>query len=108
MDSLQASRISGGNSANGRRSGDFYPTPPEVTVALMDFLNLPSNTIIWEPAAGEGDMAGVLMTFCDEVYATDIIDGTDFLQSSIDAAGQAFCHAAEIPVLARNKAEGVV
>lgn len=86
MDSLQASRISGGNSANGRRSGDFYPTPPEVTVALMDFLNLPSNTIIWEPAAGEGDMAGVLMTFCDEVYATDIIDGTDFLQSSIDDA----------------------
>lgn len=86
MDSLQASRISGGNSATGRRNGDFYPTPPEVTVALMDFLNLPSNTVIWEPAAGEMDMAGVLMTFCDEVYATDIIDGTDFLQSSIPDA----------------------
>ena len=27
MDSLQASRISGGNSATGRRHSDFYPTP---------------------------------------------------------------------------------
>ena len=33
MDSLQASRIAGGNSAIGRREADFYPTPPEVTVA---------------------------------------------------------------------------
>ncbi len=38
MDSLQASRITGGNSAIGRREADFYPTPPEVTVALLDFL----------------------------------------------------------------------
>ena len=36
MDSLQASRIAGGNSAIGRRESDFYPTPPEVTVALLD------------------------------------------------------------------------
>lgn len=56
MDSLQASRIAGGNSAIGRRESDFYPTPPEVTVALLDFLRLPENTVIWEPAAGEGDM----------------------------------------------------
>lgn len=56
MDSLQASRIAGGNSAIGRRESDFYPTPPEVTVALLDFLRLPKNTVIWEPAAGEGDM----------------------------------------------------
>ena len=51
MDSLQASRIAGGNSAIGRRESDFYPTPPEVTVALLDFLRLPENTVIWEPAA---------------------------------------------------------
>ena len=29
MDSLQASRIAGGNSAIGRRESDFYPTPPD-------------------------------------------------------------------------------
>lgn len=29
MDSLQASRISGGNSATGRRQSDFYPKLPK-------------------------------------------------------------------------------
>ena len=86
MDSLQASRISGGNSARGRRQADFYPTPPEATVALLQFLNLPKNTTIWEPAAGEGDMSDVLQTCFETVYTTDILDGTDFLKSSIDAA----------------------
>lgn len=86
MDSLQASRISGGNSARGRRQSDLYPTPPEATVALLQFLNLPKNTIIWEPAAGEGDMSDVLQTYFETVYTTDILDGTDFLKSSIDAA----------------------
>lgn len=55
-------------------------------MALLDFLRLPENTVIWEPAAGEGDMAGVLQTYFETVYATDIMDGTDFLKSSIDAA----------------------
>lgn len=86
MDSLQASRISGGNSARGRRQSDFYPTPPEATVALLQFLNLPKNTTIWEPAAGEGDMSDVLQTYFETIYTTDILDGTDFLKSSIDAA----------------------
>lgn len=40
----------------------------------------------WEPAAGEGDMAGVLQTYFETVYTTDILDGTDFLKSSIDTA----------------------
>lgn len=86
MDSLQASRISGGNSARGRRQSDLYPTPPEATVALLQFLNLPKNTTVWEPAAGEGDMAVVLQNYFETVYTTDILDGTDFLKSSIDAA----------------------
>ena len=86
MDSLNASRIAGGNSAYGRSQSDFYPTPPDVTVALMRFLNLPRTTSVWEPATGEGDMAGVLQTYFETVYATDILDGTDFLKSSIDAA----------------------
>ncbi len=35
-----------------RREHDFYPTPADVTVALMDFLNL-EPCKIWEPAAGQ-------------------------------------------------------
>ena len=86
MDSLNASRIAGGNSAYGRSQSDSYPTPPDVTVALMRFLNLSRTTSVWEPATGEGDMAGVLQTYFETVYTTDILDGTDFLKSSIDAA----------------------
>ena len=86
MADVRASRIVGGNGAYGRNPSDLYPTPPDVTVALMRFLNLPRRTVVWEPASGEGDMAGVLQTFCDTVYATDVLDGTDFLKSSVDDA----------------------
>jgi len=86
MDSLQASRIAGGNSAAGRRQSDLYPTPPEVTVALMRFLNFPSGVSVWEPAAGDGDMADVISQYAFPIYVTDIRDGTDFLKSCIDDA----------------------
>ena len=86
MDSLQASRIAGGNSAAGRRPSDLYPTPAEVTVALLRFLNFPSGVSVWEPAAGDGDMADVISRYAFPVYVTDIRDGTDFLQSCIDGA----------------------
>nr|DAG22192.1 MAG TPA: adenine-specific methyltransferase [Caudoviricetes sp.]DAG32367.1 MAG TPA: adenine-specific methyltransferase [Caudoviricetes sp.] len=82
MDSLQASRINGGNSALGRRTSDLYPTPPEVTVALMEFLNLPQRTMIWEPAAGEGDMVKAIQS-CgyEQVCGTDISKGLNFLDT---------------------------
>ena len=86
MADVRASRIVGGNGVYGRNPSDLYPTPPDVTVALMRFLHLPRRTVVWEPAAGDGDMAGVLQTFCDTVYATDVLDETDFLKSSIDDA----------------------
>ncbi len=56
MDGLTASRIAGGNTAYSRNKQDLYPTPPEVTYALLDFLALPCGTRIWEPACGNGDM----------------------------------------------------
>ena len=86
MDSLQASRIAGGNSMTGRRQSDLYPTPPEVTVALMRFLNFPSGVSVWEPAAGDGDMSDVISQYAFPVYVTDIRNGTDFLKSCIDDA----------------------
>lgn len=84
MDNLQASRIAGGNSAIGRRESDFYPTPPEVTVALLDFLRLPKNTVIWEPAAGEGDMLKAIRARgYGTSFGTDISEGFDFLSPDI-------------------------
>lgn len=79
MEKLQASRISGGNTAYARVKSDFYPTPPEATIALMDFLRLPEKTLIWEPASGEGHMANAMRTLGYSVIESDIQQGTDFL-----------------------------
>ena len=82
---LLGSRIAGGNTAYNRVESDYYPTPPEVTEALLHELELPSGTRIWEPACGEGHMANVFKAHGLAVTATDIQDqgygvgGTDFL-----------------------------
>ena len=79
MDNLQPSRINGGNSSTGRKASDFYPTPPEATVALLKFLSLPAQAHIWEPACGEGHMVDVMEAMGYEVTGTDIQAGDDFL-----------------------------
>lgn len=79
MDNLIGSRICGGNPAGKRKKSDFYPTPPEATQALLDFLRLDRRANIWEPACGEGDMVEVLVKNGYSVRATDLQTGTDFL-----------------------------
>lgn len=79
MDIVTASRSIGGNPEGKRSEKDFYPTPPEVTEALLQFLGLPPGTTIWEPAAGEGDMAKVFIKHGFSVIETDIQTGIDFL-----------------------------
>ena len=81
------SDILANRSAKDRRKLDFYPTPPDVTHALMQFLNLPRSKI-WECACGEGHMAKVIEEYGHKVIATDIrhtgygIGGRDFLQEN--------------------------
>lgn len=84
MNSIQASQIMGGNGAKARKASDLYPTPPEVTVALMDFLKLPKNTTVWEPAAGEGDMVKAIRA-CGygSSFGTDVSEGFDFLSPDV-------------------------
>ncbi|MDT3417116.1 hypothetical protein QO009_003011 [Brevibacillus aydinogluensis] len=71
-------------SAKDRRKLDYYPTPPEVTHALMQFLNL-QPTSVWECACGEGHMAEVIAEYGHNVISTDIREtgygsgGRDFL-----------------------------
>ena len=67
-------------SAKDRRFSDFYPTPRDVTIALLDFLYLPRETRVWEPAAGEGHMVDVLRERFDTVIEGDIQRGQDFLK----------------------------
>lgn len=79
MDSLQASRIIGGNATYKRASSDFYPTPPDVTFVLMKVLGLLEGTKIWEPACGENHMVYVMKKMGYQVIGTDIQYGYDFL-----------------------------
>lgn len=80
MNELNASRINGGNTAYKRVKSDFYPTPPEATIALMNFLQLPDDTVIWEPACGKGDMSSVIKNMGYAVKESDIQRGDGFLK----------------------------
>lgn len=79
--------IVGGNpSIEKRVNADFYPTPPECTRALMrDFGWLFAGAVVWEPACGDGAMAGVIGETASSVISTDLHDrgfgagGVDFL-----------------------------
>jgi hypothetical protein len=74
-------KIIGGNGV--RIDFDFYPTPDEVTMALMDFLKLkPSN--IWEPACGQNAISNVLERYGHTVISTDIKYGDDYFKTQKD------------------------
>ena len=60
-------QLTAGNNKGNRRELDFYPTPPEATIALMDFLNLAEKTI-WECACGNNAMSSVI-----EKYGHNVI-----------------------------------
>lgn len=83
MSDLIGSRIAGGNTAYKRNASDFYPTPPEATQALLDFLKLQKGTRVWEPACGEGHMVDAMKANGLECIGTDINTGTDFLAADI-------------------------
>lgn len=76
---MNKTNIVGANPKNGRREKDFYPTPPEVTEALLRFLELPKEFTIWEPACGHGDMIKVMEDHGYKVFGTDIMYGFDFI-----------------------------
>ena len=54
MNSIQASQIMGGNGAKARKASDLYPTPPEVTVALMRFPSCQRGRMYGNRPAGKG------------------------------------------------------
>ena len=72
--------IIGGGDPKKRSDRDFYPTPKDVTVALMEVLDIPKQTCIWEPACGDGHIIKALndMGYMN-VIGTDIVNGTDYL-----------------------------
>lgn len=79
---LLGSQIAGGNSAYTKPSMEFYPTPPDVTSALLRELRIPKCCTIWEPACGEMDMVDEMRCYGYTVKATDIKTGVDFLEQT--------------------------
>lgn len=84
--SLPAATIGGGSSpVHARNEADFYPTPPECTVALCKRFSGLLPQVIWEPACGDGAISRVLEAFGFSVHSTDLHDrgygeaGVDFL-----------------------------
>lgn len=77
MKNLADAKIVGGNGK--RRELDFYPTPPDATQALIDFLKIPKGQTVWECASGAGHMAKVFRDNGYNTIETDIQSGTDFL-----------------------------
>ena len=77
-------------SASDRSGTDFYPTPENVTVALIKYLGL-HNAIVWEPACGAGHMAEAIVRTGNRVIATELywqgygLGGVDFLMADIPA-----------------------
>lgn len=76
--SIMASRVEPPDSL------DYFPTPPWATRALIEDVlcadaarvlgTYPGVCGVWEPACGEGHMAGVLQEYFAEVVATDVFD----------------------------------
>lgn len=59
--------------APSARAVDLYPTPSQVTRALLSVERFPGG--IWEPCAGRGDMAAVLRAAGNTVRASTIEEG---------------------------------
>lgn len=78
--------MAGSNPERVRQNNDFYPTPPDVTEALLDnWTSLPPRSCIWEPACGDGAISKVLEARGHIVQSTDLHPrGYGSVWSSID------------------------
>jgi hypothetical protein len=85
--SLAGPSIVGGASAtHSRNPADFYPTPRECTIALLErYGSLFEGRKVWEPACGDGAISKVLQDEGYYVASSDLHDrgfgnsGEDFL-----------------------------
>lgn len=75
---MDAVSLANSGDQSKRRELDFYPTPPEATHALMQFLMhsgiLDESSTVWEPACGIGSMSDVISSYVPRVYSSDIRD----------------------------------
>lgn len=85
---LTGTSLSGTSTSRERVENDYYATPPESTMALLDREIFEGN--ILEPACGAGHISEVLKSYGYKTISTDLIDrgygtgGIDFLKDDFD------------------------
>lgn len=64
-----------GYDGSKRRDDDFYPTPPDATVALVRRYAEYIPSTVWEPSCGDGAMARVMRRLMPDrrILATDLV-----------------------------------
>lgn len=55
-----------------RKTADYYPTPPEATMVLLDYLKPYGPLRVREPCCGEGHMSVVMETYGHAVTSSDL------------------------------------
>lgn len=65
-------RMVGSDHAGERQKDDFYPTPPEMTLALLAVETFTGP--IWEPACGDGALSKELEATGHTVVSSDLVD----------------------------------
>lgn len=67
--------MAGGKRGEGtptqRQKDDWYPTPPDVTEALLSVLKIKGD--VWEPCCGDGSLAKVIQKAGHNVVGTDLV-----------------------------------
>jgi hypothetical protein len=64
--------MAGGNPSRGRQGDDWYPTPEDVTAALLTKVLFDGD--VWEPCCGDGSMSEVIARLGHRVRSTDLVD----------------------------------
>lgn len=94
MSAGMAVQLTNGGDQSKRRELDFYPTPPDATHALMQFMRdagyIDDDWSVWEPACGNGAMSEVIKQYAPNIRNSDLREtgygegGTNFLDMKFD------------------------
>ena len=95
------------NSEYEREENDLYQTPPWCTEVLIP--HLPTRVLsVWEPAAGEGQMAKALQEAGFDVSSSDITSGVDFLCTNTEFCYPIFDSIITNPPYSEKKAQAFI
>jgi hypothetical protein len=80
MKDLFGNSLSAIGAGGDKLDWEFYPTPREVTISLLEFFRWPKMKV-WEPACGELAISKVLEEYGHDVISTDLKYGNDFFKT---------------------------